>query len=96
MLTGSQLSELQETIIDEAVAKANIKAKFESIQFRPGMLITECTNEETTAWLKGAVPEMSTWTGPQLCARPAEEAPKNTVVSIFFPGMGGKGSGDSE
>ena len=58
MLTGSQLSELQDAIIDEAIAGAGIKAKFESIQFRPGMLIIECTNEETAAWLKRAAPEM--------------------------------------
>ena len=92
MLTGTQLSDLQDAIIDEAVAKADIKPKFEGIQFRPGMLIIECTNEETATWLKRAVPTMDTWTSPKLCVKPAEEAPKTTVVSIFFPRSAGKDS----
>lgn len=67
---------------------------FEAIQFKPGTLGIDCTDQATAKWLKRTVPKLSEWDGPELCVSTADKAPKGTIVNMVFPRMGKRTMGD--
>lgn len=87
-LSKEQLTWISDALVDAIFIEKSMKVRFEGIQFKPGMLGIDCTDEATANWLMMAVPVLNGWEGPELCASTADKAPRSTVVNVVFPRMG--------
>jgi hypothetical protein len=89
VLSTGELTELEEAIVEEISRGWQVKPKFEGIHFRPGLLVIDCENKETAAWLKERIPSLQAWKGVALDTKSEEEIPRPHVVTIFLPRSSG-------
>jgi hypothetical protein len=75
--------------VEEISRGWQVKPKFEGIHFRPGLLVIDCENKETAAWLKERIPSLQAWKGVALDTKSEEEIPRPHVVTIFLPRSSG-------
>lgn len=89
-LSSTDLTTLEEAIIDEVALGWKVSLRFEGIHFRPGMLLIDCANEETSRWLMESTSRLSEWKGVPLMARKGEDIPKPHVITTYLPRSAGQ------
>lgn len=87
-LSKEQLTWISDALVEAIFTEKSMKVRFEGIQFKPGTLGIDCTDEATANWLVKVVPKLDGWEGPELCASTADKAPRSIVVNVVFPRMG--------
>ncbi|XP_017463133.1 PREDICTED: uncharacterized protein LOC108356540 [Rhagoletis zephyria] len=58
---------------------------FCGVFFRSGMLLVDCKDERTAAWLVDKAPNIEGWEGPALCTKRGDDIPPVHNISVFFP-----------
>lgn len=85
MLDATQLSSLEEALVEEMVESSESGLQYTGIHFRSGLMLVDCKTAQTAEWLARTAPQLKTWKGPELDARKGDDIPKPHTISIFFP-----------
>ena len=93
MLSSKELTSLEEAIVEEIFNTATsrtTKVMCTGVFFRPGMLIINCEDQETVAWLREAVNNLPAWKGAKLITKVGDEIPRGQNATLFIPRWKGK------
>lgn len=84
-LMQQDLEEIEEAIFREVLHSGKIEPSFNGIKYKPSMLLIECKNGATAAWLKAVVPALALWKGVELTTKEGDEIPKPYTITLFLP-----------
>ncbi|XP_036346066.1 serine/arginine repetitive matrix protein 2-like [Rhagoletis pomonella] len=84
-LSPEDLTKLQDAIMDEVLKGWKHALVFCGVFFRSGMLLVDCKDERTAAWLVDKAPNIEGWEGPALCTKRGDDIPPVHNISVFFP-----------
>lgn len=84
-LNQAELEEIERAIFWDMAEAVNVELRFNGLRFKAGMLIIECIDEPTAEWVRGVVPNLSTWKGVQLSTREGDDIPKPHTITLFLP-----------
>jgi hypothetical protein len=90
LLSADELTQLEDAIISEVAGGATCKIQFGGIHFRPGYVVVDCVNKETSEWLKQRATQLKDWKGVELMACLGDDIPRAHNVTIYFPRSAGK------
>ncbi|XP_054746333.1 uncharacterized protein LOC129250760 [Anastrepha obliqua] len=82
-----KLRAIQHAILDSIRKKQTGGAKpiFNSCTFRAGYIVVSCGNDETTDWLKAAMPKLEPWKDAQIKIVLEKDIPRPLIFTCHFP-----------
>ena len=90
MLTSNEITSLEEAIVEEVfntVTSRTTKVMCTGTFFRPGMIIINCEDQETVAWLREAVNNLPIWKGAKLTSKVGKEVPGGQNATLLIPSL---------
>ncbi|XP_036335954.1 uncharacterized protein LOC118746232 [Rhagoletis pomonella] len=84
-LSSDELTDLQDAIMDAVSNGWSHPLVFCGVYFRFGLLLVDCKDERTAAWLAQVTPKLEGWKGPALCTKRGDEILPLHNVTVFLP-----------